>query len=211
MIKVSPKHEKSEFISNKEILKDAIRFCILMNENLLSALKLQKLLGLKKQTLYNYLNELVKENKVISIAKQHPHRSHLLVNYYSIPPENGSEKKVELMDSIPKMAKEINPKKGNSERLDENHLQPEISPKIMASIREHLDTQLNYSIAGILVIKKFLNSLTDPKFIYLLQHDFPNFRDNPEGFVFTHTEYSVLLNDIFTQFISSHSVVRGKT
>ncbi len=190
---------KKKFLSNKEMLKDAIIFCILMNENRISALHLQKLLGLKKQSIYNYLKELVKENKVIATYEQHPHRPHLLVNYYSISKKKMGAKEVEMMDSYPQLATDpLGNLDGLDERLEDN-LHDNIPKEKISSVRSHLDTQLNYSIAGILIIKQFLDSLEDSAFLKLLQHDFPNFKNNPDGFVFTHTEYSLLLREIFNQ------------
>ncbi|MFX0066649.1 MAG: hypothetical protein ACFFC7_31300, partial [Candidatus Hermodarchaeota archaeon] len=75
---------EDSFFSSKDIIKQAIRYAILSNGNKLRASEIQEKIGLKRQTTYNYLNELVASKKISIKYVQHPKKPGINIAYYSV-------------------------------------------------------------------------------------------------------------------------------
>ncbi|MFX1284016.1 MAG: hypothetical protein ACFFB5_10195 [Promethearchaeota archaeon] len=74
-------HERKKYFSNKPIFKGVIRF-LLFRYGPQTAKQIQIKLGLKQQTTYNYLNELVDEGRIEVKYEKLEKRSNLTRAYY---------------------------------------------------------------------------------------------------------------------------------
>ncbi|MHA2245771.1 MAG: helix-turn-helix domain-containing protein [Candidatus Hodarchaeales archaeon] len=97
--------KKSVDLTKKSIFKSIIRSLIL-RQGPLTAKQIKEKLGLKRQTTYNYLKELVEEGRVKTEEKTVKDRPNLKVTYYSrvprpvIVPENMTLSEVIKQDAI---------------------------------------------------------------------------------------------------------------
>ncbi|MFX1336783.1 MAG: winged helix-turn-helix domain-containing protein, partial [Promethearchaeota archaeon] len=91
---MSEPSNKNDYLSSKTIVKGIIVF-LLFRSGSLTAKQIQKRIGLKRQTTYNYLKELQEEGRIEAKYERLEDRPNLSVAYYSIkkPPFSENEDK----------------------------------------------------------------------------------------------------------------------
>ncbi|MFX1504616.1 MAG: helix-turn-helix domain-containing protein [Promethearchaeota archaeon] len=81
---------KTDYLSSKTIFKGIITFLVFRYGSL-TAKQIQKRLGLKRQTTYNYLKELLEEGRIEAKYERIKERPNLSVAYYSLKKSTVSE------------------------------------------------------------------------------------------------------------------------
>lgn len=130
-------HGKKKYLSSKALLKGAIR-SLLYRYGPLTAKEIQERLGLRQQTTYNYMNELVADGEIEVKYEKLKERANLTRAYYSYkPPLFREQDELSYTDLIVKTSHPLE------------------------SLLEQIKNTSDTSLALILQIKAAINRMTD--------------------------------------------------
>lgn len=140
----------SKFLFLNDIIKYAILYAVNSNGNKCSAKQIQDILGLKKQTTYNYLKELLDSGELMVSYETHETRTHINVAYYWIPnPVKFLEfREIEQLSNL-------NPaqRKNNKEKLNPHKLKQEFQRYSLLKIAKNL------------IFTQYLKSIDEQQFL----------------------------------------------
>ncbi|UCE12208.1 MAG: MarR family transcriptional regulator [Candidatus Heimdallarchaeota archaeon] len=181
-------HKKEGKSLHRSIYKESILFLLKRYEKL-SAQQIQEKIGLKRQTTYNYLNKLKKQNLVQIDYLPHPENPRINVAWYSV-----KSSKKEIPSDI-----------GNKIYLAEEVITNKEKQFSRSQIKKMLLKKINFTMAALLEQKTIIEQLDDQKIIEYL-HETYKTENYPGPFVslvfLTNEEYKEIgekFQDFFNQ------------